>query len=250
MSELAGKVAVVTGAGRGIGRAIALELAARGADIALNDLREGDISLVANEVEALGRAALVCVADVSDRSACERMFAQVDERFGRVDVLVANAAYSVRKPLLELTVEEAEKTFSICLDGVFHSSQLAAQRMAAAGGGSMVMISSVHAFRPYGPASTYNGAKAAINQMAMSWALELADKGIRVNVVEPGWIDTPGERLYHSEAKLQGAGATLPMGRLGKPEEIAKAVGFLVSGDASYVTGAVLRVDGGISLKY
>lgn len=244
-----GKVAFVTGAGRGIGRAIALELAACGARVALNDMREDDVRAVAVEIEAMGGEAIACVADVSDRTGMERAFTASDANFGRLDMLVANAAFSVRKPLLEMTAAEAAKTFAVCLDGVFHAGQLAAQRMAAQGGGAMVLISSVHAFRPYGPASTYNAAKAAINQMGASWALELAEKRIRVNVIEPGWIDTPGERQYHSEEKLQAEAAKLPLGRLGRPEEIAKAAAFLLSGEAGYITGSVLRVDGGISLQ-
>jgi glucose 1-dehydrogenase len=118
------------------------------------------------------------------------------------------------------------------------------------GGGSIVMISSVHAFRPYANSSAYNGAKAAVNQMAFTWAIEVAPQGIRVNVIEPGWIDTPGERSSASEAAIEEAAGKLLMGRLGRAEEIAKAVVFLASDDASYITGACLRVDGGFVLPY
>ena len=115
-------------------------------------------------------------------------------------------------------------------------------------GGNIVVISSVLAHIPYVESSPYNGAKAAVNQMARTWALELAPHRIRVNTIEPGWIDTPGERAFATEEQLREEGAKLPLGRLGRPEEIAKAVAFLVSDDAAYITGSTLRVDGAITL--
>ncbi len=114
--------------------------------------------------------------------------------------------------------------------------------------GSMVMISSIHALQPYPNNTAYNGAKAAVNQMARTWAAELAPQGIRVNIVEPGWTDTPGERQHYSEEEITSLGQRLPLKRLANPGEIAAAVRFLVSDEASYITGASLRVDGGILL--
>lgn len=249
--SLAGKVALVTGAARGIGRAIALELAHRGADVILNDFRnQAEANEVAATIEKMGRQAKVCLADVGDRSQVERMFEEALRTFARIDILVNNAAYSVRKPLLELTPEDVESTWAVSLWGVFHCSQLAARHMAAQGGGAIVNISSLHGSRPYLNASTYNGAKAAINHMAASWALELAPQHIRINTIEPGWIDTPGERAFNTEEAIATGGSRIPLGRLGLPEEIAKAVAFLVSDDASYITGATVRVDGGYFLKY
>jgi glucose 1-dehydrogenase len=122
--------------------------------------------------------------------------------------------------------------------------------MAANGGGNMVVVSSVHSFRPYPGASAYNGAKAAVNQMAATWAVELAGYGIRVNVLEPGWTDTPGERAFHSEEDLATAGSALLLGRLATAEEMARAAVFLASEDSSYMVGGVLRVDGGYSLHH
>lgn len=249
--EFAGKVALVTGAARGIGRAVALELARCGAHVVVNDwknFREADA--VAEAIDRIGARTLLCQADVSDREACERMFAETMASFGRIDILVNNAAFSVRKSFLKLTPQDVERTWGVSQWGVFHCSQLAAQQMTAQGGGSIVMVSSVHAFRPYPDASAYNAAKASVNQMAASWALELAGSGVRVNVVEPGWIDTPGEHTHNSEAEILERGKTLPMGRLGSPDEVAKAVAFLCSEDASYITGATLRVDGGFALKF
>ena len=249
--SLAGKVALVTGAARGIGRAVAIELAHQGADVVLNDLRNrAEANEVAAIIEKMGRRAKVCLADVGERAQVERMFDEAIHTFGRVDILVNNAAYSVRKPFLDLSPEEVERTWAVSLWGVFHCSQLAARHMAAQDGGAIAIISSVHSFRPYPNASAYNGAKAAINHMAASWALELAPQHIRINTVEPGWIDTPGERTHNTEQALATGGSRLPLGRLGLPEEVAKAVAFLVSDDASYITGTTVRVDGGYSLKY
>jgi glucose 1-dehydrogenase len=239
--------ALVTGAARGIGQAIAIELASRGADIAICDTGSAGETVAA--IESRNVRALSVQADVSDRAAMEDLFARIQARFGGVDILVNNAARSIRKPLVELAVEDVEKTWSAALWGVFHATQLAARMMIAGGQpGNIVTISSVLAHIPYVSSSPYNGAKAAVNQMTQTWALELAPHRIRVNAIEPGWIDTPGERNFASEEELREEGAKLPLGRLGRPEEIAKAVAFLVSEDASYITGSVLRVDGGISL--
>jgi glucose 1-dehydrogenase len=251
--KLNGKVAIVTGASRGIGRATAIELARNGADVTVNYAsHSGEAEEVAAEITKLGRRALICQCDVGNREQVEQMFAETVRTFGGVDILVNNAYTSVRKPLLEMDVPGLEKTWSVSLWGVFHCSQVAARQMVKQGrGGSIVAVSSVHAFRPYPGASSYNGAKAAVNQMALTWAGELAQYGIRVNVVEPGWTDTPGELRYNTEEQLRDGGKVVPLGRLARPEEIAKSVLFLVSEeDSSYVTGACLRADGGYVLAH
>jgi glucose 1-dehydrogenase len=200
-------------------------------------------------LEAFGVRAIASRADLAVREQVEALFKRVQEQFGRLDVLVNNAAQSIRKPLIDLETADVEKTWGAALWGVFHCSQLAARMMIAGNTpGSIVTISSVLAHIPYVNSSPYNGAKAAVNQMAKTWALELAPHGIRVNVIEPGWTDTPGERNFATEDQLRDEGAKLPLGRLGRSSEIAQAVAFLVSEDASYVTGSILRVDGGISL--
>jgi glucose 1-dehydrogenase len=179
----------------------------------------------------------------------ERMMDETADRFGHIDILVNNAAKSVRKPLVDLEVADVAQVWDVILWGTFHCSQLAARRMVAQGdGGSIVVISSVHAYRAFPNSTAYNGAKAAVNHMAATWAAELAKDRIRVNVIEPGWIDTPGEREHFTAGQIRDEGVKLPLGRLGTPQEIAKAVRFLVSGDGSYVTGACLRVDGGFVL--
>jgi glucose 1-dehydrogenase len=248
--KLAGRVAVITGGARGIGAATAVELARHGANIAFCDiLQRADAEQTIRQIEELGRKTVFFQAGVGDRAAMERMFAETAERLGGIDILVNNAARSIRKPLLDLDAAEVEQVWSVVLWGTFHCSQLAARRMVAQGrGGNIVMISSVHASRAFPNSTAYNGAKAAVNHMALTWAAELAPHRVRVNVVEPGWIDTPGERAFFTEEQIREQGAKLPLGRLGTPQEIASVVRFLVSEDSSYITGSILRADGGIAL--
>ena len=249
--KLEGKVAIVTGAARGIGRATALELARNGADVVVNDLPAVDAAAaVVQEIEALGRRALFFPGDVADRQRDQEMIETAIRELGRVDILVNNAAFSARRAFLEMEPAEVERTWGVILWGAFHASQFAARQMVKQGeGGSIVMISSVHAYRPYALSTAYNAAKAGLNHMARTWAVELAPHRIRVNVIEPGWIDTPGERKFVTEDQIRERGKALPMGRLGTPEEIAKGVLYLVSPeDSSYVTGTCLRIDGGYVL--
>lgn len=247
--KLDGKVALVTGGARGIGKATAEELARAGADVAFCDLGdEASAQATLAGIQGAGRRGLFRRADVGDRAAIEHLFATVLETFGRLDILVNNAACNIRKPLVDLDVADVEKVWNVSLWGVFHCSQLAARQMVKQGGGSIVTISSVHAVRAFPNSTAYNGAKAAVNQMTQTWAAELAGQGVRVNCIEPGWIDTPGERSFYSEEQIQTEGRKLPLGRLGRPEDIAAAVRYLVSDQAAYVTGTCLRVDGGIVL--
>ena len=250
MVDLTGKVVVVTGSSRGIGRGCALEMAKVGADVVVNYRSHGqEAEAVAGEIRGMGRRALVVQADVSDRAAVQRLVEATVERFGRLDILVSNAYYSVREPFLDMSVEGVQDTLAVTLWGGFHAAQLAARQMVEqGGGGSILFITSVHAFIPFGNHLAYNTAKAGTNHMAATIAAELAAHRIRVNVIEPGWIDTPGERNYATEAQLREEGKKLPWGRLGRPDEIGKAAAFLCSDAASYITGAVLRVDGGFWL--
>ncbi|HVW84797.1 MAG TPA: SDR family oxidoreductase, partial [Bryobacteraceae bacterium] len=233
--NLAGKRALVTGAARGIGQATAIELAQRGADVAICDRLECVETLAA--IHEFGVRALSERCDVGDRADVERVFQTAASRLGGLDILVNNAAGTVRKPLLELEIEDVAATWSASLWGVLHCTQLAGRMMARQGGGAVITISSVLASIPQVNSSPYNGAKAAVNQMTRTWALELARYGIRVNAIEPGWIDTPGERNFATEDQILAEGAKLPLGRLGRAREIAKAVAFLASDDASYITG-------------
>lgn len=251
MIEMKGKIALITGSSRGIGRATAVEMARAGANVVINYHSHGEeAEEVASEVREIGQEALVLQADVSDRSAVEEMVREAVDRFDHLDVLVSNAYYSKREPFLDLSIEAVARTWDVTLWGAFHAAQTAARQMAEQGtGGSICFISSVLASVPMPGSLPYNAAKAGINQMSATIANELASQGIRSNVIEPGWTDTPGERQYATDEQIRTEGAKLPMGRLARPEEIAKATTFLCSDAASYVTGSVLRVDGGYCLR-
>jgi glucose 1-dehydrogenase len=246
MSRLDGKVALVTGSARGIGKGCALELARRGADLVVNDLANlRQAEATAEEIRALGRRALVIAADVSDRKAMDEMVRRAVADLGRLDILIANAARNIRKPFLDMEEEDMAATLAVTLWGGFHVSQFAARQMVRQGeGGSIVFISSVHAILATPNFLAYGTAKCALNHMARTMAAELVPHGIRVNVIEPGWIDTPGERNFKTEEELQEAGKLLPMGRLGSVEDIARGAAYLSSDDAAYVTGSTLRIDG------
>jgi glucose 1-dehydrogenase len=166
-----------------------------------------------------------------------------------VDIVVANAALSIRGAFLELSVEDVARTWDVSLWGVFHACQAGARAMVPRGrGGKIVVISSVMSFMPFAHSVPYNTAKAGINHMAYTIATELAPYRINVNVIEPGWTDTPGERRFTDDETLYAAGRQLPWGRLGTIEDVGEACAFLCSDAADYITGANLRVDGGFWL--
>lgn len=249
-TSLADRAALVTGAARGIGRAAALALAEAGADVAVNDVAHLDeLESLAAAIAALGPRALVCPGDVSDPAQVAAAVAQAAATFGRLDIAVANAARSIRKPFIELTWDEAWATFSVTLFGVWHTCQAAARQMVAQGwGGRIVIVGSVQAEVPVAGATAYGTSKAGITHLAEILAVELAPHRIGVNVIHPGWTDTPGERDHYSEADLKQAGLALPWQRLARPEEIGLVIRFLASDEAEYMTGATVRVDGGFAL--
>lgn len=247
--RLAGKVALVSGAARGIGRGIALCMAEEGADIILNDLppaREERAAGTAAEIRALGRQAHASYADVSDRSQVARLFAEGVARFGHIDIVVANAAYSDRQLVLDAAWEGVLRTVEVTQFGVFHTCQAAARQMAAqGGGGKIVIIGSLLGEIPAAQSAAYTMAKAAVNHLARTLALELAPQRINVNVINPGYIDTPGERKFADDAQIRAFAPAIPWQRLGLPRDIGRAAVFLASDDADYITGTALLVDGG-----
>ncbi|MFT5197202.1 MAG: glucose 1-dehydrogenase [Cellvibrionaceae bacterium] len=251
MIDLHGKVALVTGAGRGIGKGCALALAQQGADVVIND-RPGspDLAATAAEIEALGRKAYPITANSFERAGCESLLTEALALAGKVDILISNPAKSTRSPFLDFDPIDFENTIKATLIAGFHMSQLVARHMVdRKQGGKIVFISSVHAQNPYQTAVAYNSAKAGLNHMARTIARELTSHHINVNVIEPGWIGTPGEYESFGYEAVQEKGALLPWGRLGEPADIGQAAAFLASDAADYITGTVLRVDGGFLHK-
>ncbi|MFO0909693.1 MAG: SDR family oxidoreductase [Isosphaeraceae bacterium] len=249
--KLQNKVALVTGGARGIGRGCALELARAGADVVVND-REStpQAAGVVREIGDLGRKAWVVAGDVFQRASCESVVARTIEAAGRIDIFVSNPARNDRAGFLEYDPATFDAVIDATLGGGFHMSQLVARHMVARGGrGKMVFISSVHARIPFTRNVAYNAAKLGLINMACTIAAELLPHRINVNVIEPGWIDTPGERIIFGEETIDQAGSGMPWGRLGRPEDIGKAAAFLCSDDADYITGASLLVDGGFCLQ-
>ena len=250
--SLAGKVAFVTGASSGIGRAAAVKLAGAGADVALNYLTmpEG-AEAAAAEIEKLGRKALLYRVDVSDQAAVERMVSDAAAKLGRVDVFVSSAVYSDREPFLTADMAGFRKTIDVSMWGAYYGLRAACNQMVKQGeGGSAVIVSSPHSQIAFPNCMAYNMAKAALDQMMRTAAAELLPHKIRVNSVYPGWTDTPGERKFFSEETLKKAAEGLPWGRLATSEEIARAILFLAEPGSDYITGTVLHVDGGLFLPW
>jgi glucose 1-dehydrogenase len=249
--KLQGKKALVTGAARGIGRGCALELARAGADLAINDReRSPAAEAVVAEVRALGRQAVLVEGDVFSRSGCEHVVAAAIQALGRIDILLSNPAYSRRGAFLDYDPATFDKVLQGTLYGGFHVSQLVARHMVErGGGGKIVFISSLHARIPYTRSVAYNAGKGGLNNMAFTIAAELTRHRINVNVIEPGWIDTPGEHETFGSEAIRRSAPSLPWGRLGTPEDVGKAAVFLASDDADYITGTALLVDGGFQLR-
>ena len=249
--KLKGRSFLITGASKGIGRGCALEMAKEGANIAIN-YRSGqqDAEQVAAEVRKLGGKALLLQADVVNQADVEEMVAKTVKEFGRIDGFVSNAAYSDREVMVKADMEGFRRTIDVSMWGAFYGVRAAAQAMIPQNGGVIIVVSSPHAVIPVPTAMAYNMAKAAIDHMARTAAIELAKHRIRVNVVHPGWIDTPGERKFFTEDQLSSGAENIPWKRMGKPEELGKLVTFIASDDADYMTGSTVLMDGGISLPW
>lgn len=251
-SELSGQVALVTGASLGIGRSAALALGKAGAKVAVNYRSSPDKAAeVVAEIEAAGGEAIALQADVADQAAVEKMVEDTVARFGKLTIAVSNAAYSDRERYFEAKMEGFRRTVDVTMWGAFYLMRAATQQMIKQGeGGAIVLVSSPHAFIPAPRAMAYNMSKAALEHMAKTAAIEAAEYRVRINVIQPGWTDTPGERKFASEDTLQTAGAKIPLGRLGTPEEMGEGILFLCNPKHSYMTGAALLIDGGISLPW
>jgi glucose 1-dehydrogenase len=244
--------ALVTGASRGIGRGIAIGLAQAGADVAINyRSHPEEAEEVAEEVRRAGRKALLVESDVADAAAVEQIVERTAAEFGRLDVAVSNAAYSDREPFYSADLDGFRRTVDVTLWGAFNLLRSATRKMIAqGGGGSIILVSSPHAFLPIPCSMAYNLSKAAVDQMGRTAAIELVDYRIRVNTIHPGWIDTPGERKFATEEQIAKAGVKLPWKRLGRPDEIARGVVFLCDPASDYITGGDLLIDGGNTLPW
>ncbi|HWB48001.1 MAG TPA: 3-oxoacyl-ACP reductase family protein [Stellaceae bacterium] len=245
--QLAGKVALVTGAQQGIGRAIAIECAAAGADIAVNWLDdEAAARAVAAAVVGHNRRAVTIQADMARLDDVREMVAAVVAEFGAIDVLVNNAGVFPRVDFLEMTEADWDFVHDVNLKGAVFCAQAAALAMVKAGkGGAIVNITSGAAFRGSPRGVHYVASKGGIVSMTRQMALELAPHRIRVNAIAPGLTDTAQPRYGSSEEEIAGMGATNPLGRIAQPEDIARAALYLASDQASFVTGQTLHVNGG-----
>jgi 3-oxoacyl-[acyl-carrier protein] reductase len=245
VGRLDGRRALVTGGGRGIGRGIVLELAREGADVAINYRRDRDAAeRTGEEVRGLGRRAIVLQADVGDRAAVEAMVAQAVEFLGGLDVAVANSGVASRvAPVADLDPAEWRRVLTTDLDGAFHTARAVIPHVVASRG-VVLFISSVGADMAAPGGAPYHVAKAGVNALTKVLAKEVAHAGVRVNAIAPGLVRSDmGERLlrFHGDVVLQ----TIPLGRAGEPAEIGRAAVFLASADGAWITGKILRIDGG-----
>lgn len=248
--RLEGKVALVTGASSGIGRAIALRFAVEGAHVAINYLPRGRNEEDARSVaRTLATPGMTSGADVSKRSEVERMVADLVERFGRLDVAVCNAGIEIERPFLEVTDEEWDNVISVNLYGAFVTSQAAARQMVRqGGGGKLIYTSSVHEDIAFPGYTSYCASKGGVRMMMRNLAVELAPHRINVNNIAPGAIATPINRAVLADARAKQEALTeIPWGRFGRPEEVAAVAAFLASDEADYVTGSTYYIDGGLT---
>jgi 3-oxoacyl-[acyl-carrier protein] reductase len=254
--ELEGQVAIVTGAGRGIGRATALELARMGADIVVAELDRAGAERTATEVTGLGRRAIVVPTDVTSRAALVAMAARARDEFGRVDVLVNNAGIYRSAAPLDVTEEHWDAVMGVNARAVFFASQAVLPAMIAQKRGSIVSVASMAGKIGNRNNLPYNASKAAVISITKSLALAHAADGIRVNCVCPGFVETD---MWTTVARDQGAlmgltpeeftrqrAAQVPLGRMERPEDVAGVIGFLASSASGYMTGQAISVDGGL----
>ena len=241
--ELAGQVALVTGAGKNIGRAIALELATGGAAVAVNTrASREDAEKVAQEIRAAGGTAEVCMADIADAGQVQTMFDAVMARFGRIDILVLNASVRQEVRFVEMSFEQWRSIMSLTLDGSFHCIKAALPSMIRTGGGNIIALTGDTALTGAGGKVQSSAAKAGLTGMVRALARELGEHGIRVNCVSPGHINTT--RPAHRSARPDAKGL-IPLGRWGESQEIGAAVRFLCGPGGAYITGQTLHVNGG-----
>jgi NAD(P)-dependent dehydrogenase (short-subunit alcohol dehydrogenase family) len=243
-----GKVAVITGANRGIGKAIALEFARKGCDIVAVARNVPKLQELEEEVKKIGVRIHVASIDVRDKEKVDDLMNNFVPKFGGIDMLVNNAAITIRKDVMETTMEDVDEIFNINLKGYLSFAQDAAKLMIKQKrGGSIVFVTSVNAVAPLPPQAMYSSSKAAIEAMMRCFAITLAPYGIRVNTVAPGAIDT--EMNSFTPEGLIACSKIIPLNKVGISEEMAHVVGFVSSDEASYMTGSTVLADGGLMLR-
>ncbi|MDF2767741.1 MAG: dehydrogenase, short-chain alcohol dehydrogenase like protein [Nitrososphaeraceae archaeon] len=248
MTKLEGKVAVITGGNSGIGLATAQRFATEGAYIFITGRRQSELDAAVKQIGKNSTAGVQ--GDVSNLADLDRLYATVKEQKGHIDILFANAGVGELVPLGAITEAHFDKTFRINVKGLLFTVQKALPLFQD--GGSIILNASIAASKGVEASSVYNATKAAIRSFARTWTVELKHRKIRVNAISPGPIDTPGfNGLAQSEEQIEqfktSIVSTVPMGRMGSPDEVAKAASFLASDDSSYVTGIELFVDGGMA---
>ena len=243
--KLAGKVALVTGAAQGIGKAVALLLAQNGADIAVSDVNFEKAEETAKEIQALGRRAMAIKVDVAKLDDVEKMVEATLSQFGQINILINNAGISRDKLILRMTEEDWDAVLNINLKGTFNCTKAVVRHMSKQKSGKIVNIASVVGEMGNPGQGNYAASKAGVIGFTKTIAREFAQRGINVNAIAPGYIETPMTDALPEKAKEE-LKRLIPMDRLGKPEDVAEAVLFLVSEASSYITGQVLNVNGGI----
>ncbi|MGE0417474.1 MAG: SDR family NAD(P)-dependent oxidoreductase [Acetobacteraceae bacterium] len=247
--SFAGKVALVTGAGKNIGRTIALDLAARGASVVVNGRSDkAAVDAVVGEINAMGRQAIGCMADVSDEDATARMVADAVSAFGGIDIVVSNAGLRRQTPFLNMSLAEWREILSVALDGAFILAKAAVPHMIPRGGGAIVALSGISTHVGTPNRCHVSASKSGLEGLMRALAIELAPHRITCNCVAPGAVDTVRGASAGGAAPSSLAERGIPLGRKAAVEEISGAVRYLAGPDGRYVTGQVLHVNGGVFL--
>lgn len=246
-SRLAGKVSIITGAGQGIGLATALKFAQEGAVVIAADVRQAQVDAAVAQCQTLGATAMGLVVDVTQRTMVDDMVQLVLQAHGRIDVLVNNAGITQDARLQKMTLEQFDRVIDVNLRGVFHCAQAVADAMVAQGSGVILNASSVVGVYGNFGQTNYAASKFGVIGFTKTWSRELGPKGIRVNAVAPGFVQTPILKSMPDKV-IASMADRVPLKRLGEPEEIANVYAFLASDEASYVNGAVLEVSGGMTV--
>ena len=245
---LEGKIALVTGAAKGIGRAIALALAADGATVVVNyNGSKERAEQVVNEIKALGADGMDYQCNVADTAAVAEMVKEIIKTYGRLDILVNNAGITRDNLIMKMSEEDFDAVINANLKGCFNTIKAASRQMLKQRSGRIINISSVSGILGNAGQANYAASKAGIIGLTKTMARELASRGITVNAVAPGFVDTDMTQVL-SESVREAATAQIPLGRFGKPEDIADMVAYLASEKASYITGQVISVDGGMAI--